>query len=159
MTATNQLRSMDGAGFLRRTGGVKDRRGLDGRRWLPPGPEPVCERLSEQAEDRSPVLEDDAQPLSPSHLWEIDSPEDEPRDQVYGAIRERPPFEPMHRAGRGGGIVGGLPGVSHFCLRLLRRESPGRVSHDERLEVQPVFWADEPACGSQFVIEWSGRIR
>src|SRR5690349_7540818 len=135
----------------------RDRRSL-GRSLLQES-ELDLDSLTKQTENRAAVFEDDTQPLSPSHLWEIDSPEEEPCDQVYGAIRERPPFEPVHRAGRGGRIVGGLPGVSHFCLRLLRGDSRRRVSHDERLEVQPVFWADEPACGSQFVIKRSGRIR
>jgi hypothetical protein len=55
--------------------------------------------LSEQAEDRAPVVEDEAGPFGPSHLGEVDPSKGQAGEQMEDAIGERLVAEPPDGAG------------------------------------------------------------
>src|SRR5208337_1987879 len=99
------------------------------------------QRLGDQVQNGSSIVDEKPDPLPLLHLGEIDSTERQTADQVDEAIPKTLRLQPPYGGCIRRWIIGRLPGLSYLFLGLLCRNPQGREVHRERLELQPMSWA------------------
>src|ERR1044072_4063516 len=105
---------------------------------------PLREALFGEREYCAAVVVDELEPSASRHLWEVDAPEEEARDEHAYAVLYVVVADGPDRARVALGAVGPLPSTPGLQPRLLYRHLQRRVRHHERREVQPVLRPRQP---------------